>query len=380
MGTTSFASVNYMNDNYAERLYNRLMDNHDHYVENNPSTTITNKWELISAESLSEFYNTNTIIQNFISENVNSSSFGNVFYINTNGSELYIIYCDDNTNPTITWSYWFWQFNFQNCPTIQINFNSNGELKLATNPSVKSTTFSAVDSTNNYYYHSNYSNKDELLADLIIEDDTITKIGNFIPFVFNGEDIEFPFTNIKYENNYYRLAQALENGYIEPSKPIYNNGQITGTLTPSGDNYIINAQVSGDIDYGQGNAELGSGEFENLKTEAEQIIGTIVPSNNVIGMFYQIISGFNETLIGTGEETIEFDHQGKHYIISSSQITLPISEIKAFTGLFFDVAIIIAIGLSISYIIRKMEEGDVISVLSLSDADMYFYYNDLNMF
>ena len=292
-----------------------------------------------------------------------------------------------------------------NLPYAYFDINASYKYLFFYNPETETTSTATAYAcnTSRYYSYKNprFTQSYEITSNTIAVENYATAMNTYVVYANTSEFGKKDFFLV---SNY----EIVLDPTINPDLP--ESGDTGGgTTTPSGDtgtttpdyteqlgniqtgitnieNKIptsgeVQEVISGTLNeaFREGSGEVTSEKIDNLQEDVNEIMGDIVPANNFIGMFNQIISAFSEALLGQGEETIEFEHRGENYVISSNQVNLPIAEIKGFLSVFFNVAIVMAMALTISWIIRRMEEGDLISVLHMGDADMYFY-EDLNLF
>lgn len=139
----------------------------------------------------------------------------------------------------------------------------------------------------------------------------------------------------------------------------------------------LNQNIQNGMDYfsGEGESSLGDMTIDDITKDMDFNF----MDNPYQKLWDDIVNGIKEALTGTGEQVIEFDVRNDHFIIKSSQIYCGNENIKAFLSTFTNYAILMAIYITIQKIITKIQEGDMISVIHMGDAEGYFY-DDLNTF
>lgn len=116
-------------------------------------------------------------------------------------------------------------------------------------------------------------------------------------------------------------------------------------------------------------------KFSEIQEEITNKLGLFDYSN----FLFSIANGLATSLLGTGNVEIELKTPTQKVIkINSKDIVNKSAELKLFLSIFSNTAIIMALATSIQWIINKIKEGDVIYMLDLGDAEMYFY-QDMNM-
>lgn len=194
-----------------------------------------------------------------------------------------------------------------------------------------------------------------------------------------------------YKNQGYRTYLKNDNlilPYVYEDDTSTNPGDNSGDN--SGDNKTLNEikdkiPSSGDIGAQIENSFSGDvpkidedkfkDNFNGIQNQISDKLGLFDYSN----FLFSIASGLSSSLLGTGNVEIEMKTPtGKIVKINSKDIVNKNTELKAFLSIFSNTAIIMALVISIQWIINKVKEGDVIYMLDLGDAEMYFY-QDMNM-
>lgn len=170
----------------------------------------------------------------------------------------------------------------------------------------------------------------------------------------------------------------IENGIGQINQNIGKTNEkldeIKESIPTSGDiSGVIENTFSGDVPPIDENKV--NDKFNDIQNEIDNKLGLFDYSN----FLFSIANGLATSLLGTGNVEIELKlPSGQIQKINSKDITNKNTELKQFLSVFSNTAIIITLVISIQWIINKIKEGDIIYMLDLGDAEMYFY-KDMNM-